>query len=112
MVGVPDADAPEGSRGTGRRPSRHFDLWPPCGAVPVAFERPHRLRGQPKRLCPAAHGPRSEERRVGTECVSTCRSRWSPCNLKKKKQCTNIVELRTIDNITMLPVQLSLDIYI
>src|SRR3546814_17511335 len=25
----------------------------------------------------AAHG-RSEERRVGKECVSTCRSRWSP----------------------------------
>src|SRR3546814_7079497 len=25
------------------------------------------------------HGPgRSEERRVGKECVSTCRSRWSP----------------------------------
>src|SRR3546814_18148886 len=23
--------------------------------------------------------PRSEERRVGKECVSTCRSRWSPC---------------------------------
>src|SRR3546814_14543598 len=23
---------------------------------------------------------RSEERRVGTECVSTCRSRWSPYN--------------------------------
>src|SRR3546814_6791909 len=38
--------------------------------------------------CPAGvrktvHGPRriaerSEERRVGKECVSTCRSRWSP----------------------------------
>src|SRR3546814_7249363 len=26
----------------------------------------------------AAHAARSEERRVGTECVSTCRSRWSP----------------------------------
>src|SRR3546814_14209826 len=26
---------------------------------------------------PGAHG-RSEERRVGKECVSTCRSRWSP----------------------------------
>src|SRR3546814_13198304 len=26
---------------------------------------------------------RSEERRVGKECVSTCRSRWSPDNLKK-----------------------------
>src|SRR3546814_3750210 len=24
------------------------------------------------------HDVRSEERRVGTECVSTCRSRWSP----------------------------------
>src|SRR3546814_6903619 len=27
-------------------------------------------------LAPAS--PRSEERRVGKECVSTCRSRWSP----------------------------------
>src|SRR3546814_15675565 len=26
---------------------------------------------------------RSEERRVGQECVSTCRSRWSPEHLKK-----------------------------
>src|SRR3546814_4524285 len=25
-----------------------------------------------------AQASRSEERRVGTECVSTCRSRWSP----------------------------------
>src|SRR3546814_20767933 len=29
---------------------------------------------------------RSEERRVGKECVSTCRSRWSPYHEKKKKQ--------------------------
>src|SRR3546814_16746304 len=27
-----------------------------------------------------AGGVRLEERRVGTECVSTCRSRWSPYN--------------------------------
>src|SRR3546814_11285012 len=27
---------------------------------------------------------RSEERRVGKECVSTCRSRWSPYPKKKK----------------------------
>src|SRR3546814_17494992 len=27
---------------------------------------------------------RSEERRVGKECVSTCRSGWSPDNKKKK----------------------------
>src|SRR3546814_19046613 len=29
-------------------------------------------------------GHRSEERRVGKECVSTCRSRWSPDHSKKK----------------------------
>src|SRR3546814_13359821 len=29
---------------------------------------------------------RSEERRVGKECVSTCRSRWWPYHYKKKKQ--------------------------
>src|SRR3546814_12022450 len=28
---------------------------------------------------------RSEERRVGNVCVSTCRSRWSPYHSKKKK---------------------------
>src|SRR3546814_2056962 len=33
--------------------------------------RRHRHRGRP--VC-----RRSEERRVGKECVSTCRSRWSP----------------------------------
>src|SRR3546814_18279062 len=30
-------------------------------------------------------GVRSEERRVGTECVSTCRSRGSPYHYKKKR---------------------------
>src|SRR3546814_19188045 len=30
-------------------------------------------------------GERSEERRVGKECVSTCRSRWWPYHSKKKK---------------------------
>src|SRR3546814_17913812 len=31
---------------------------------------------------------RSEERRVGKECVSTCRSRWSPYHYKKKESKT------------------------
>src|SRR3546814_15252642 len=31
-----------------------------------------------KALVRLLQGIRSEERRVGTECVSTCRSRWSP----------------------------------
>src|SRR3546814_2906554 len=34
---------------------------------------------------PPSDRPRSEERRVGKECVSTCRSRWSPYHYKKKK---------------------------
>src|SRR3546814_16667265 len=34
-------------------------------------------------VCPAARTPlRSDERRVGKECVSTCRSRWSPYHAK------------------------------
>src|SRR3546814_11636951 len=36
------------------------------------------IRPQPEHL-------RSEERRVGKECVSTCRSRWSPYHSKKKQ---------------------------
>src|SRR3546814_11371401 len=37
----------------------------------------------------AAGNPRSEERRVGQECVSTCRSRWSPYHEKKKQKKRN-----------------------
>src|SRR3546814_15385649 len=40
-------------------------------------------KGGPRRMHTA---PRSEERRVGKECVSTCRSRWPPYH--KKKQTT------------------------
>src|SRR3546814_14485383 len=35
--------------------------------------------------CNQAPVKRSEERRVGKECVSTCSSRWSPYHLKNKK---------------------------
>src|SRR3546814_14384827 len=34
---------------------------------------------------------RSEERRVGKECVSTCRSRWSPYLYKKKQTVPHIL---------------------
>src|SRR3546814_11372777 len=47
-------------------------------------------------LAVAAHGHqarsqshRSEERRVGNECVRTCRSRWSAYHSKKKEEGTN-----------------------
>src|SRR3546814_20154647 len=37
---------------------------------------------------------RSEERRVGKECVSTCRSRWSPDHYKKKR---NTIKNKTLN---------------
>src|SRR3546814_16710489 len=40
-----------------------------CLTVPVSDDNRHLLRSAYER---------SEERRVGKECVSTCRSRWSP----------------------------------
>src|SRR3546814_20081255 len=50
----------------------------------------------PKDSMKAAHfcsmcGPRSEEHRVGNECVSTCRSWWSPYNQKQKNQSTTYI---------------------
>src|SRR3546814_20618619 len=45
--------------GPGAKPRDDNDMYNPCEIV-------------------AGEGVRSEERRVGKECVSTCRSRWSP----------------------------------
>src|SRR3546814_14862178 len=43
---------------------------------------------------------RSDERRVGKECVSTCRSRWSPYHYNKKimynSGSAKVVKMRTI----------------
>src|SRR3546814_17458569 len=44
------------------------------------------LSGQAENLFVAPRFARSEERRVGKECVSTCRSRWSPYHYIKNKQ--------------------------
>src|SRR3546814_14199438 len=47
----------------------------------VSFELDTDRQGVNRFLRAAANiafAPRSEERRVGKECVSTCRSRWSP----------------------------------
>src|SRR3546814_14316931 len=44
------------------------------------------IGSDPSKVDPLPRAIRSEERRVGKECVSTCRSRWSPCHYKKKPQ--------------------------
>src|SRR3546814_8260051 len=49
------------------------DLLLKFGEVPVIF-----ITAYPERLLTGERPERSEERRVGKECVSTCRSRWSP----------------------------------
>src|SRR3546814_14539625 len=49
--------------------------------IELARVRRRRRRHVGRRFC----GGRSEARRVGKECVSTCRSRWSPYHTKKKK---------------------------
>src|SRR3546814_11336958 len=55
----------------------------PCGVRPgtIDFTRPNAYYVSP--LVIIENGDRSEERRVGKECVSTCRSRWSPDHEKK-----------------------------
>src|SRR3546814_10012392 len=57
----------------------------------LAADHHPRAVGQPPR--PAAttvERKRSEERRVGKECVSTCRSRWSPYHSKKNNASNSI----------------------
>src|SRR3546814_14053590 len=48
------------------------------GAVFVDMGTPGLSFGDQERMMGFRGVPRSEERRVGKECVSTCRSRWSP----------------------------------
>src|SRR3546814_9895626 len=48
-------------------------LWRLCRSWPGLASSAPRCAGPPGAL-----DARSEERRVGKECVSTCRSRWSP----------------------------------
>src|SRR3546814_12755649 len=55
---------------------RSFELAEPYGRVDIAWNRSTSFIAiNPRTLTTLA---RSEERRVGKECVSTCRSRWSP----------------------------------
>src|SRR3546814_11072336 len=54
--------------------------------------------------CAGRVASRSEERRVGKECVSTCRSRWSPYHSKKNQTITpiNYYQYLYIYNIIIL----------
>src|SRR3546814_20335183 len=60
--------------------------WP--STARIAISKPSQAPGTRK----PGRAFRSEERRVGKECVSTCRSRWSPYHYKKKS--THKLDLR------------------
>src|SRR3546814_21027449 len=51
---------------------------------------PRLLPPRPRRPGGSDTPARSEERRVGKECVSTCRSRWSPYHYKKNRNKTKV----------------------
>src|SRR3546814_15417381 len=55
---------------------------PALTQLAVAGHCQHQFIAEPRYIV------RSEERRVGKECVSTCRSRWSPYQYKKKNKDT------------------------
>src|SRR3546814_11208704 len=61
--------------------SNRFRFWQRSrSSFSASLSRPSLSSGH---LVIRARERRSEERRVGKECVSTCRSRWSPYHYKK-----------------------------
>src|SRR3546814_18016031 len=89
-------------------------------ALPICVERyagalrpgGHARAQGPGRTMDHHRRGRSEERRVGKECVSTCRSRWSQFPLKKKEYtkseehhkgkpdiCTRLISMKHIHSI-------------
>src|SRR3546814_15369101 len=59
----------------------------PCLEIGLARSVADRAPGKAVELLAPVF--RSEERRVGKECVSTCSSRWSPYHSKKKNRTRN-----------------------
>src|SRR3546814_12992382 len=77
MIAVPETVGDPDERDD-RRPSLH---------LPRDMEQDDRPAGRTHIARPVPFDPRdrSEERRVGKECVSTCRSRWSTYHSHKTK---------------------------
>src|SRR3546814_18562396 len=72
-----------------RQASNHARKWHWICADPL-----HSF-GSVRRAEPSGVHARSEERRVGKECVSPCRARWSACHEKKK------IDSQDLDLITV-----------
>src|SRR3546814_13635158 len=77
------ASAPAGAPGVD---PADFDVAPATEGVPPAQSPPAPPASSEDGQAENPAKIRSEERRVGKECVSTGRSRWSQIHYKKKKQ--------------------------
>src|SRR3546814_3121661 len=84
---LPISSGPHRSRGKGQ-PMTFVYAAIACGLLAVAYGfvtsqqvlRASAGNEKMQDIAAAIQEGRSEERRVGKECVSTCRSRWSPSN--------------------------------
>src|SRR3546814_13514355 len=61
-----------------------------------------RAAGKDKRGAGGGEAGRSEERRVGKECVSTCRARWSPYHYNNKCDHTEVLHKRQYVNNSII----------
>src|SRR3546814_15545267 len=82
---TPERTWTNGRAAPGRQPDLGFQFAPRREILRFEFgdecgDRAHRGDGAD------ALARRSEERRVGKECVSTCRSRWSPYHSNNSRQ--------------------------
>src|SRR3546814_19216082 len=78
-VTLPDGSARDVARGTTPAPIA-ADIGPGLAKAALAA----RVDGAVRDIMRPLDADRSEERRVGKECVRTCRSWWSPAHYKKK----------------------------
>src|SRR3546814_13709130 len=78
-----EVDGPVKVMWTREEDMRHDVYRPAYRNIMRASLKDGRINGWSHKI--AAGSVRSEERRVGKECVSTCRSRWSPDPSKKNK---------------------------
>src|SRR3546814_13956874 len=69
-----------GLRIIGKRRAGADEIAVAIAVVDAVDRRPVFVGGRARREATFAARIRSEERRVGKECVSTCRSRWAPCH--------------------------------
>src|SRR3546814_11191585 len=83
-----------------RAPAVEVDHQPPAAQIVAALAQFD--IADPRHQPPVKVIDRAEERRVGKECVSTCRSRWS-LYLQQKKQMTVLMQIQYDQRITTIP---------